>query len=138
MTALVLVSARVMHRSRWGRNWRAVADDPEAARLLGVDAERVMLAATLMTALFSALAGIMATAYYGSMDFGAGLMFGLKVVMIAAIGDQSLPSRSAVGAALFGVIETVWGAYMPFQWRDLAMFTLLVLLAVIFRRQARI
>lgn len=138
MTAIVLASALVLARSRWGRNWRAVADDAAAARLLGVNADRVMLAATVITALFSAVAGIMATAYYGSMDFGAGLMFGLKVVMIAAIGDQSSPTKSALGAAFFGAIETFWGAYLPFQWRDPAMFSLLVLLAVLLRRQARV
>lgn len=138
MTAIVLASALVLARNRWGRDWRAVADDAAAASLLGVNSDRVLLAATLITAMFSAVAGIMATAYYGSMDFGAGLMFGLKVVMIAAIGDQSSPPKSALGAALFGVIETFWAAYLPFQWRDLAMFSLLVLLAVIFRRQARI
>lgn len=32
------------------------------------------------------LCGILSTAYYGTMDFGAGLMFGLKVLMVAAVG----------------------------------------------------
>jgi branched-chain amino acid transport system permease protein len=96
------------------------------------------LGATIITAMFSAVAGIMATAYFGSMDFGSGLMFGLKVVMIAAIGDQSSPAKSALGAAVFGLIETFWGAYMPFLWRDLAMFSMLVLLAVLVRQERRI
>ena len=124
-------------RSRQGRNWRAVSDDPLAASLLGIDAGRVVVLAGLTTAAFSAVSGIMATAYYGSMDFGAGLMFGLKVVMIAAIGDQSSPARCAVGAALFGLAETFWGAYMPFLWRDLAMFSVLVVLAVVMRQERR-
>jgi branched-chain amino acid transport system permease protein len=138
MAAIVLAASLLLACSRAGRHWRAVADDPAAARLLGVDADRVMLAARLVTALFSVLAGIMATSYYGSMDFGAGLMFGLKVVMIAAIGDQTAPTRSAMGAAAFGVVETLWGAYLPYVWRDLAMFSLLVVLAVLARRERRI
>jgi branched-chain amino acid transport system permease protein len=137
MTAIVLAAAYILDHSRQGRNWRAVSDDPLAASLLGVDAGRVVVLAGLTTAAFSAVAGIMATAYYGSMDFGAGLMFGLKVVMIAAIGDQSSPARCAAGAALFGLAETLWGAYMPFLWRDLAMFSLLVILAVVMRQERR-
>lgn len=134
--ALVVLGATVLlGRTRQGRNWRAVSDDPLAASLLGVDAARVIVLAALTTAAFSAVAGIMATAYYGSMDFGAGLMFGLKVVMIAAIGDQSSPGRCAAGAALFGLAETLWGAYMPFLWRDLAMFSALVILAVAIRKE---
>lgn len=138
MAAIVLAAAYMLDRSRQGRNWRAVSDDPFAASLLGVDAGRVVVLAGLTTAAFSAAAGIMATAYYGSMDFGAGLMFGLKVVMIAAIGDQSSPARCAAGAALFGLAETLWGAYMPFLWRDLAMFSLLVILAVLMRQERRV
>lgn len=138
MAAIVLVASYILHRSRQGRSWRAVSDDPLAASLLGVDAGRVIVLAGLTTATFSAVSGIMATSYYGSMDFGAGLMFGLKVVMIAAIGDQSSPARCAAGAALFGLAETFWGAYMPFLWRDLAMFSLLVVLAVVMRQERRV
>jgi branched-chain amino acid transport system permease protein len=138
MTAIVLAAALVLDRSRQGRNWRAVSDDPLAASLLGVDAGRVVVLAGLVTAAFSAISGIMATAYYGSMDFGAGLLFGLKVVMIAAIGDQSSPARCAAGAAVFGLCETLWGAYMPYVWRDLAMFSLLVLAAVVMRQERRV
>jgi branched-chain amino acid transport system permease protein len=137
MTAIVLAATVLLARSRQGRDWRAVSDDALAASLLGVDAGRVIVLAGLATAAFSATAGIMATAYYGAMDFGAGLMFGLKVVMIAAIGDQSSPGKCAVGAALFGMAEVFWGAYMPFLWRDLVMFSLLVLLAVVVRQERR-
>jgi branched-chain amino acid transport system permease protein len=137
MGAIVIAAGYVLDRSRQGRNWRAVSDDPLAASLVGVDAGRVVVLAGMTTAAFSAVSGIMATAYYGSMDFGAGLMFGLKVVMIAAIGDQSSPARCAAGAALFGLAETLWGAYMPFLWRDLAMFSLLVILAVVIRQERR-
>ena len=138
MTAAVANASLFLARSRAGRNWRAVADDAGAAQLLGVNSGAVLVTASLATAVFSALAGILATSYYGSMDFGSGLMFGLKVVMIAAIGDQSSPPRSALGAAAFGLAETLWGAYMPFMWRDLAMFSLLILLAVTMRQARRI
>lgn len=138
MVAIVLGAALFLARSGQGRAWRAVSDDPFAATLLGVDAGRVIVLAGLATAMFSAIAGIMATAYYGSMDFGSGLMFGLKVVMIAAIGDQSSPARCALGAAFFGLAETLWGGYMPYLWRDLAMFSALVILAVTLRRERRI
>lgn len=137
MTAIVVAAAMALDRSRYGSNWRAVSDDSFAAALLGIDAGRVIVMSAMATAAFSALSGVLATAYYGSMDFGAGLMFGLKVVMIAAIGDQSSPARCAAGAALFGLLETLWGAYLPFLWRDLAMFSLLVILAVLLRQERR-
>lgn len=138
MAAIVVVASMILARSHLGRQWRAVCDDSGAAQLLGVNSGRVLVATSLVTATFSAVAGIMATGYFGSMDFGAGLMFGLKVVMISAIGDQSSPAKSALGAAAFGIVETFWGAYMPYFWRDLAMFSLLVMLAVLMRQERRI
>lgn len=138
MTALVLVGAVVLAYSPQGRNWRAVSDDPFAAQLLGINAAGVLVVSALVTAAFSAASGVMATVYYGSMDFGSGLMFGLKVVMIAAIGDQSSPAKCALGAALYGLAETLWGAYMPFIWRDFAMFSFLVIAAVVTRQERRV
>jgi branched-chain amino acid transport system permease protein len=138
IAVLLAAGARYLSRSAGGRAWRAVADDPFAAELIGVNARKVVVLAGLATALAAGIAGLLASAYYGSMDFGSGLMFGLKVVMIAAIGEQTSPSRCALGALLFGVAETFFGAYVSFEWRDLAMMALLVGLAVTLRRESRL
>lgn len=119
--------------SRFGRAWRAVTEDPLAAGLCGIDARGVFVAAYVAAALIAGLSGMLATSYYGNMDFGSGLMFGLKVLLIAAVGGYGEPWKSAAGAAVLGVAETLWGAYAPFLWRDLAVFSMLVLLLVLSR-----
>lgn len=134
MVLAVTGGCLLLARTEIGRRWRSVCEDRLAAELLGVNTSAVMVFAALGTAAASALAGILATAHFGSMDFGSGLMFGLKVVMIASVGDPATPWRSAAGAALFGVVETFWGGYVSFVWRDLAMFSMLVAIAVISRR----
>ncbi|MET3775315.1 branched-chain amino acid transport system permease protein [Rhizobium alvei] len=138
MGGVVLFGSFLLSRTRAGRNWRAVADDRLAARLMGVDDARLVMLTGMATAALVAIAGIFGTAYYGNMDFGAGLLFGLKVVMIASLGEQTSPIRSALGAALYGAIETFWGAYLPFEWRDAALFSGLVLLAVLFRKREQV
>ncbi|MDO3432266.1 branched-chain amino acid ABC transporter permease [Rhizobium sp. CBN3] len=135
MSVIVAVGALILRRTAWGRLWRAVTDDPLAAELCGTSASVVFLIAYAAAALVATLCGILATFYYGSMDFGAGLMFGLKVLLIAAVGGYSDPLRSAAGAAGLAVVETLWGAYGPFVWRDLVIFSLLVLLLVMSRRE---
>ena len=47
------------------------------------------------------------------------------------------PAKCALGAALYGLAETMWGAYMPYMWRDMVMFSALIVLAVIMRRERR-
>ncbi|MBB3963882.1 branched-chain amino acid ABC transporter permease [Rhizobium metallidurans] len=135
MGAFVAIGAVILKRTSWGRVWRAVTDDPKAAELCGVSAVNVFLVAYAAAVLMATLCGILSTAYYGTMDFGAGLMFGLKVLMVAAVGGYSDPLKSAGGAAGLGLAETLWTAYGPFLWRDLVVFSLLVLLLVLSRRE---
>lgn len=135
MVFLVLGGTALLRYTAWGRVWRAVTDDPLAAELCGTSADRVFLTAYGAAALIATLCGLMSTAYYGTMDFGGGMMFGLKVLMIAAVGGYGDPLKSAGGAAALGFAETLWSAYGPLLWRDLVVFSLLVVLLVLSRRE---
>lgn len=135
MAALVLAGQVFLARSAWGRRWRAVSQDRQAAELCGVDAAGVYLSAYTLATLIASLTGMLAVSYYGNMDFGAGLVFGVKVLFIAAIGGAGTPLLSAVGGAAMGLAETIWSAYGDFLWRDLVIFSALVLLLVVFRRE---
>jgi branched-chain amino acid transport system permease protein len=135
MIVIVLIGAAVLRYTSWGRIWRAVTDDALAAELCGTSADRVFLIAYGTSALVATICGILSTSYYGTMDFGAGILFGLKVLLIAAVGGYSDPLRSAGGAAGLGLAETLWSAYGPIVWRDLVIFTLLVFLLVLSRRE---
>ncbi|WP_411035226.1 branched-chain amino acid ABC transporter permease [Shinella sp. BYT-45] len=135
MLLIVALGHAFLIRSAWGRRWRAVSEDRMAAELCGVDAAGVYLSAYAAAALVAGLTGILAVSYYGNMDFGAGLVFGVKVLFIAAIGGAGAPLLSALGGAAMGFAETLWSAYGDFLWRDLVIFSALVLLLVIFRRE---
>ncbi len=132
---IVLCGCLLLAHTRLGRVWRAVTDDPKAAALCGVNAERVFAHSYLAAVLIAGLSGMLATNYYGNMDFGSGLMFGLKVLLIAAVGGYGSPLRSAFGAAVLGLVETLWGAFAPFVWRDLVVFSGLVLVLTMTRRE---
>lgn len=135
LLCLVGMGQLVLLRSAWGRHWRAVADDGQAAALCGIDPGRIFVMAYGASALLAAIAGVLATAYYGTMDFGAGLVFGVKILFIAAIGGQATPILAAAGGALMGLAETMWSGYGPILWRDFAIFGFLVLLLVLTRQE---
>lgn len=135
LIAVVAAGHLFLARSAWGRRWRAVAGDRLAAELCGVDAATVFLAAYAGAAFVAGIAGILATAYYGTMDFGAGLVFGVKVLFVAAIGGAGRPLRAALGGAAMGLAETLWSAYGSILWRDPVIFSGLVLLLVLFRQE---
>ncbi|AXV14908.1 branched-chain amino acid ABC transporter permease [Neorhizobium sp. SOG26] len=138
MLALVGIGHGIIRHSRWGRIWGAVADDARAAELCGTSSARVFVGAYAAAALYASLCGILATSHYGTMDFGAGLLFGLKVVLIAAAGGHDSPLRAAAGAAVVGLAETLWSGYGPIFWRELIVVSVLVLVLVISRREREV
>lgn len=127
----ILGLTRLLSRSSFGRNLRAVSDDPAAARMCGVDVQRVFHLSVIFGGLVAALAGILAGLYYGNISFGTGLIFGLKILFVTAVGGYNSPPRAALGAAAFGMTEAVWSGYFPFEWRDAAVFLALVTLLVL-------
>lgn len=127
------LAARALSASSLGRYWRAVSDDPAAAAMCGINVRWVFHAAVLVGALFAALAGVMAALYYGNISFGTGLVYGLKVLFVTAVGGYRDPSRAAVGAACFGIAESLWSGYFPLDWRDAWMFAFLVALLLLSR-----
>mgnify|MGYP001167332217 CR=1 FL=1 len=115
---------------RAGRIWRAVRDDAFAAAMVGIDATRVFVTTYSIAAVIAAAVGIVATTWYGTMDVGASLIFGLKVVFIAAIGGPASPVTAALGGASIALAETMWSAYGPIAWRELVIFSVMVFVLV--------
>ncbi len=132
VVALLLAAGGiVLGGSRYGRFWRAVSDDPHAAALCGVDVGRVFRASVLAGSLAAAAAGILAALYYGNISFGTGLVFGLKVLFVTAVGGYRSPAWAALGAMVFGMAETLWSGYFPLEWRDAGIFAFLVAMLVL-------
>lgn len=131
IAGLVGAGSLVLAQSRYGRLWRAVCDDPSAAELCGVDVGAVFRGAVLGGALAAAAAGILAALYYGNISFGTGMVFGLKVLFITAVGGYRSPAHAALGAMGFGVAEALWSGYFPLEWRDAWIFALLVVMLVL-------
>jgi branched-chain amino acid transport system permease protein len=128
---VVALGALFLARSRYGRDWRAVCDDPFAAAMCGVDVGRVFAGSVVAGALGAALAGIIAALYFGNVSFGTGMIFGLKILFVTAVGGYLSPPRAAAGAACVGMAEAMWTGYFQSDWRDVAIFTGLVVLLVL-------
>lgn len=131
VAAALAAGAWVLARSRFGRLWRAVRDDPHAAALCGVDTRAVFHRAVLGGGMAAALAGILAALYYGNISFGTGLVYGLKVLFVTAIGGYLSPGLAALGGIAFGLGEALWAGYFPVEWRDAWMFLFLVAMLVL-------
>ena len=128
---VLLIGTFALAYSRFGRQWRAVSDDPRAAAMCGTNVRRVFRLSVLGGSLCAALAGVLAALYYGNLGFSAGMIYGLKVLFVTAVGGYLSPPRAALGAAAFGLAESLWTGYFPIEWRDAWMFLFLVAVLVL-------
>lgn len=130
LTAAIALAAGIgllglMQGTAFGRAWRACADDPGAAALVGVDTDRTARGASLLAGACATLAGAVVALHYGIVGFDAGLLLGFKALTAAVVGGIGSPAGAALGGALIGVVETLWAAYLPGAWREVAIFGLL-------------
>jgi branched-chain amino acid transport system permease protein len=117
--------------SRFGRAWRACADDPLAAELFGIDRHRVLLTTFALASALAGLAGYVVTIYYGTFGYAGGIVLGLKALLAAVAGGIGSVPGAFLGGILLGFSESLWSALFPIEFRDLAVFCLLVALLVL-------
>jgi branched-subunit amino acid ABC-type transport system permease component len=117
-------------RSTFGRRWRAVAEEPTAAALCGVSAERVLAQTMMVAAALAGLAGALTALHFGGVGSGGGLVIGLKALIAAVIGGIGSVAGAVAGAVVVGLAETAWSLAFPIEYRDLAMFAALAAVLV--------
>ncbi|WP_343057145.1 branched-chain amino acid ABC transporter permease [Chthonobacter rhizosphaerae] len=131
LAAAVLTGlARAMARSRFGRDWRAMADDPLMASLVGIDRERTAALAFALSGLLAGIAGAADTLHYGHASAAAWLTLSLKALMAAVLGGLGSVRGAILGGVLLGFAETAWASLLPMAHREVAVMTGLVLLLV--------
>jgi branched-chain amino acid transport system permease protein len=121
----------LMQMSRFGRAWRACADDPLAAALFGIDHRAVLLRTFALASALAGLAGYVITVYYGALGYAGGITLGLKALIAAIVGGIGSVPGALLGGILLGSTESLWSALLPIELRDLAVFCLLVVLLVV-------
>jgi branched-chain amino acid transport system permease protein len=123
---LVTGSALLIGRTAIGRAQRACAQDQTMVALLGINVDRVIAMAFVMGAALAAVAGLMVSTYYGVVDFSMGFLAGMKAFTAAVLGGIGSLPGAVLGGLLIGVIEALWSGYMSIQYKDVAVFAILI------------
>ncbi len=100
------------------------------AALLGVDVDRTISMTFVIGAALAAVAGMMCLLYYGVVDFFMGFVAGIER-LTAAVLEASAPCPAPCSAALrIGLIETFWSAYFSSEYKDVAAFSILIIVLI--------
>lgn len=124
---LIIGVLLVMARTRFGRAWRAMADDGLAASLMGIDPRRVLIGTSALATALAALAGANVVLNWGGMHFAGGTMLGLTALIAAILGGIGSPTGAVIGALAIGSFQIIWTALRPIEHWEFATFSLLTL-----------
>jgi branched-chain amino acid transport system permease protein len=113
--------------SRIGREWRAYADDPLAAEMMGVSPTATTARAFALSGALAGLAGAIMTAAFGAVGYGLSATLTLKALTAAIIGGIGSLPGAFLGGLIVGAAETGWSALFPIDDRDIAVYVLLTI-----------
>lgn len=129
--AAVLGTLLLMRKSRFGREWRAISDDPVAARLMGIDERQVIILTSALATVLAALAGATISLNYGGMNFSGGTALGLTALIAAILGGIGSLGGALLGAVAIGGLQALWQALAKIEHWELANFMLITLVLVL-------
>jgi branched-chain amino acid transport system permease protein len=128
---LFLALTVLVQRTRLGRELRAVAESPRAARVLGVNVDRAIAASFFISSALGGAAGVLYGLSYNAIspDMGQSVeLKGLAVIIVGGMG--SMPGAVIAGFAL-GLTEVFVVAHFGASWRDVVSFAGLFLILVL-------
>ena len=119
-----------VQRSKLGKAMRATAQDPDAALMMGVDVNRVIMTAFFLGSALAGAAGFIFGLYYNFTNFGIGFTSGLRAFTAAVLGGIGNIPGAMIGGIIIGLIEAMAGQYVGTKWADVIIFSLLVLVLI--------
>jgi len=127
---IVIALQTFLNRTVTGRAMQAVAQNTDAAKVLGIDVRRMVLYTFLINAVLAAVAALLVTpAYLAKFDMGDSI--GLKAFFAAIIGGFNQTRGALLGGVLIGILENLVGFYISPAYKEgVALMLFLVVILV--------
>jgi branched-chain amino acid transport system permease protein len=133
-----------VNKTRSGRGMQATAQDPDTAKLMGINTDRIIVMAFAIGAAFAAVAAVAYGLKNGQVGFRMGFLMGLKAFTAAVLGGIGNIYGAMLGGLVLGVAESLATGYIGEipgmelfgggAWKDVWAFSLLILV-LLFRPQ---
>ncbi len=125
---MMVVLDQFVKRSRLGRGIRAVAQDPEAAALMGVNRDRVIQLTFLLGGAHGRRGCRALPVRIGITRYDVGFLLGVKAFTAAVLGGIGNLRGALLGGFVLGLAENYGSAIFGTQWKDVVAFVLLVVI----------
>ncbi len=128
LAGLLMLGLRFfVQRTRLGKAMRATAQNRDAARMLGINIDRVISATFLIGGGLAGAAGLLAGLYYNTAWWFMGFRMGLQAFTAAVLGGIGNITGAMLGGVLIGLLRSFSDGYLNARWTHAWVFAILVL-----------
>lgn len=113
-----------------GKAMRAVAQNPTAARLMGIDVDRVVSATFATGGALAGLASVVYGLYNGTVGYQMGFTNGLYAFTAAVVGGIGSIPGAVLGGLLIGLVRSLGSAYVDEKWSPALIFLILTIILI--------
>jgi len=130
ISALILMAVLtyIVQNTKAGKAMRAVSFDADAARLMGINIDRVISMTFALGSALAAAGGVLVGIYYNSIDPLMGMVPGIKAFVAAVLGGIGIIPGAMLGGIILGVVEAMVSGFFSSTFRDAAAFAILILI----------
>lgn len=130
--AVVLMVAldAFVNRTRIGKAMRATSQDPDTAKLMGINTDRIIVVAFILGGALAGVAGVIQGIRFISIDFRIGFAAGISAFTAAVLGGIGNIRGAMLGGFVLGIVQSLATEYLPrgSDWKDVWAFVVLIVI----------
>ncbi len=124
--AAALAFHLLTHRTRYGKALLAVVQNPDAARLMGINVRMIVAASYAISTMLAGVAGLLIAPLF-SVHSEMGMLFGIKAFAVAILGGITSASGVVLAGLAYGLIEALVTAYLGSTYTQIVVFSVIIL-----------
>ncbi|XPV68747.1 MAG: branched-chain amino acid ABC transporter permease [Halarcobacter sp.] len=135
---ILLLSAVVMialyffiNKTKIGTAIRATAIDQDAAKLMGINVNRIIMTIFIIGSMLGAIGGLFIGIYYRGLTFDMGWLYGLSAFIAAIIGGIGSIPGAMLGGLLLGLFNAMIAGYISTEWAEAFTYILLIIILIV-------
>lgn len=124
--AAALLFHLVTHRTRYGKALLAVVQNPDAARLMGINVRMIVSASFAISTMLAGVAGLLIAPLF-SVHSEMGMLFGIKAFAVAILGGITSAWGVVLAGLAYGLIEALVTAYLGSTYTQIVVFSVIII-----------
>jgi branched-chain amino acid transport system permease protein len=119
-----------INKTKMGTAIRATAIDQEAAKLMGINVNKIIMLIFIIGSMLGAVGGLFIGIYYRSLTFDMGWVYGLNAFIAAIIGGIGNIPGAMIGGLMLGLFNAMIAGYISTEWAETFTFILLIIILI--------